>query len=129
MTERFSRRVSTKPHHRRQPRCVDTVACGIPSRLTISPAESSPLSSSNRRMRRRVGSPRPRKYLPSRSMRLGEPPSVNGASEMTPIGSVAWVSISVNYDIGYSRYRCGGGLDEPGRHETENRPDRDGEPR
>src|SRR5918994_1399845 len=83
MTERFGRRVATKPHQRRQPRWVETVACGSPTRRTISPAESSPLSPSSRRMRSLVGSPSPRKNFPSNSTRLGESANANGEPEMT----------------------------------------------
>src|SRR5918995_5624971 len=105
MTERFWRRVATKPHQRRQPRWVETVACGSPRRLTISPAESSPLSSSSRRMRSLVGSPRPRKYFPSNCTRLGDSTRAKGEPEMTPLAVCAFAFISVDYDIEYSRYK------------------------
>src|SRR5919108_5213474 len=71
----------------------------MPRRLTISPAESSPASCRSCRTRSRVGSPRPRKYLASSSLRVGASASAKGAVDRT-------AAILLYHDIGNDRYKC-----------------------
>src|SRR5215211_5647657 len=80
---RCSRRVVTKPHQRRQARWLETLDWAWPSRRVSAPADSSPSAWSSSRMRSRVGSPRARKYLATRSPRAGASGRRNGASSAT----------------------------------------------
>src|SRR5207244_10524490 len=73
-------RAPSKPHQRRQARWFETCGCRTPSRCTSSPTESSPSSRSSSRIRRRVGSPSPRKYFATRSASTGASGKRNGAS-------------------------------------------------
>src|SRR5919197_4168282 len=75
---RWSRRVATNPHQRRQARWLETLGCGWASRRVSAPADSSPSAPSSSRMRSRVGSPRARKYLATRSVRAGAAGRRNG---------------------------------------------------
>src|SRR4029450_4501966 len=68
---RCSRRVVTTRHQRRQARWLETLGWGWPSWRVPSPAASSPWAGSSPRMRRRVGSPRERKRLATRSVLAG----------------------------------------------------------
>src|ERR671923_55783 len=63
---------------RRQARWLDTLGCGSPSRSTSSPTESSPSARNSSRIRTRRGSPKPRKYLATRSLAAGESGRPNG---------------------------------------------------
>src|SRR6266849_730811 len=58
-----------KPHQRRQARWFETFGCASPSRSTSSPTVSSPSSRNSSRIRTRVWSPSPRKYVATRSLR------------------------------------------------------------
>src|SRR5918994_800277 len=80
---RCSRRVVTNPHQRRQARWLETLDWAWPTRRVSSPADSSPCAWSSPRMRSRVGSPRARKYLATRSLRAGASGRRNGASWAT----------------------------------------------
>src|SRR5487761_1782713 len=81
MTLADSRLGVTKPHQLRQARWFDTFGCDSPRACTNCPTESSPWSRRSSRMRTRVGSPRPRKYLAMRSDSAGASGRAKGADE------------------------------------------------
>src|SRR5947209_9886790 len=94
-----------KPHQRKHARWFETFGCGSSSRATSSPTESSPSSRSSSRMRTRIGSPRPRKYFATRSLRAGASGRRKGASS-TDTGISPHVSTDIDirthrYDVGH----------------------------
>src|SRR5437016_13088800 len=118
-TTRCCRRASMKPHQRRQARWFETFGCGTPSRCTSSPTESSPSSRSSSRIRRRVGSPSPRKYFATRSASTGASGKRNGASscDIDPPVILEERDITIDRPFG-ERLGCGGVHQEGRRDET-----------
>src|SRR5205085_2686831 len=81
-TVRCSRRVSMKPHQRKQARWFDTFGCATPSRSTSWLTLSSRSVRSSSRIRSRIGSPSPRKYFATRSVLTG--PAGQGMAQRLP---------------------------------------------